>query len=111
LTKLEDFVGPAGQSRTGNHWHSSLIISQSTGVSADLQFRWFELSGELPLPIEQNETMVVTGNSYAYTVTCATVRGSAEPGSGFFTATTQELILFSAPNPNGVTRVLTYTRE
>jgi hypothetical protein len=56
LTKREDFVGPTGDTnRSLRSAQATLAISASTGVSADVRLYWFEPSGELPLPVEQNE--------------------------------------------------------
>ena len=111
LTKREDFVGPTGDTnRSLRRAQATLAISASTGVSADVQLYWFEPFGELPLPVGQNETVVVTGTSYAYTVTCATPRGSTAPGEVPFTATADEL-LWIYPTNDGATRVETFQRE
>lgn len=113
LTKREDFVGPGGSSSTTpNSAGRALVISASTGVSADLQIGWRERGGELPLWIEQNQTIVVTGTSYAYTVTCTTDTRevSTSPGSVSFTATMDQLIRIY-PITGGATRVETFERE
>ncbi|HEY3256677.1 MAG TPA: hypothetical protein VGJ91_22120 [Polyangiaceae bacterium] len=112
-TKREDFVGPGGSNSTiPNSVGRALVISASTGVSADLQITWQERGGELPLWIEQNQTIVVTGTSYAYTVTCTTDTQEAltAPGSVSFTATMDQLIRFY-PITGGATRVETFERE
>ena len=112
-TKREDFVGPGGSSSTTpNRPGLALVISASTGVSADLQISWQERGGELPLWSEQNQTIVVTGTSYAYTVTCTTDAQEVltMPGSVPFTATMDQLIRFY-PNTGGGTRVETFERE
>ena len=112
-TKREDFVGPGGSSSTiPNGPGRALVISASTGVSADLQISWLERGGELPLWIEQNQTIVVSGTSYAYAVTCTTdtQEVSTAPGSVFFTATMDQLIRFY-PIAGDATRVETFERE
>ena len=88
------------------------MIGASTGVSADLQISWLERGGELPLWIEQNQTIVVTGTSYAYTVTCTTdtQEVSTAPGSVSLTATMDQLIRIY-PITGGATRVETFERE
>jgi hypothetical protein len=110
-TKREDFVGPGGSRNTiPNSAAHALVISASTGVSADLQISWLERGGELPLWIEQNQTIVVTGTSYAYTVTCTTDTQEVAPASVSFTATMDQLILIY-PITGGATRVETFERE
>ena len=56
--------------------------------------------------------IVVTGTSYAYTVTCTTdtQEASTAPGSVSFTATMDQLIRFY-PLTGGATRVETFERE
>jgi hypothetical protein len=112
LTTREDFVGPGGSRSTIPNSGQSLVISASTGVSADLQLSWLERGGELPLWIEQNQTIVVTGTSYAYTVTCTTDRQevSSAPGAVSFTATMDQLIRI-LPISGGATRVETFERD
>jgi hypothetical protein len=110
LSKLEDFVGPGGGSRYPEHWRASLVVSTSTDVSAYLQFNWEEYDGELPTPVEQNETIVIAGTSYTYTVACTTARLGSESGTVSFTATRDQLIEIS-PRVDGITRVSTYTRD
>jgi hypothetical protein len=113
LIKREDFVSPGGSSSAiPNSAGRALVISASTGVSADLQISWQERGGELPLWIEQNQTIVATGTSYAYTVTCTTdtQEGSTAPGSVSFTATMDQLTRIY-PITGGATRVETFERE
>ena len=111
LTRIEDFVGASGSTNEPRRQKlGRLYISASTDSTADLQLAWLDNFGELPLPIEQNLSLVITGTSYAYTVTCSTARGLEAPGSTSFTASTNELILIF-PGPGGVTRVETFARE
>ena len=111
LSKVEYFIGPDGDSsRYLDQLWASLYVSASTDLGADLQIKWEWLDGELPIPVEQSQTIVITGTSYAYAVTCTTDRGSMEPGSIAFTATPNELV-WIVPGADGNTRVSTFTRE
>jgi len=111
LTEREDFVGPSGSSSvTSERAFAILAISASTGVTADLQISWRERGGELPLTVEQSQTIVVSGSAFAYTVTCSTELGYSDPGSLPFTATPDQLIWFHSYG-DAITRVDTYTRE
>jgi len=114
LTRIEDFVGATGRTNARPRPKlARLYISASTNFSADMQLTWLDDFGELPLPIEQNLTLVIAGTSYAYAVTCVTSRGLDAPGSTSFTASANELILIypGASAASGGTRVETFTRE
>ena len=91
----------------------TLAISASTRAGAELQIDREQVSGELPLPVHQNQTIVITGTSSAYTVTCTTGRGSPEAGAMSFTASPAELVWIYPPSgPSGsATRVATFTRD
>jgi len=111
LTKVEVFVGPDGDiSQYPDRLGATLAISASSNVGADLQLNWVWMMGELPRPVEQSQTIITAGTSYAYTVTCTTDRAATEPGSIAFTATTDELA-WIVPQADGNTRVSTFTRE
>lgn len=111
LTRREDFVGPgAATSVDPSGASSALVISASTGVSADLQISWLARGGELPHSDEETRTIVVTGTSYAYAVTCTTDVFAAASGSVSFTATMDQLICIY-PVTGGTTRVDTFERD
>ncbi|HEY0463235.1 MAG TPA: hypothetical protein VGC79_03455, partial [Polyangiaceae bacterium] len=111
LSNVEDYVAPGVmRSPLTSHRRSRIILSASTGLSAEMQINWMDVDGELPLPVEQNQSLLVTGTSYDYTVTCTTQRGSSAPGSLSFTANANELVQIH-PDFEGVTRVETFTRQ
>ena len=111
LSKREDFVGLDARSSARPHTaQGSLVISGSTDVGAELQLRWMEVFGELPIPVSLNETVTIAGTSYIYTVTCGLPVASAASGSISFTATANEL-LWIYPDANGGTLVDTFQRE
>ena len=111
LIRREVFVG-----RNGNRDKSviratrTLLVSASTGTSADLQLVWLENPGELPHLATQNQTLVVSGTSYDFTVTCSSELAFAQGGTLSFTATAHELIWIS-PASDGATYVDTFERQ
>jgi len=111
LTRHEVYVGRNGNTdRSVSRARSSLLISGSTGATADLQFTWLESTGELPRPFKQSQTLVVSGTSYTYTVTCSSELAFAQGGSLSFTATAGELIWIQSAS-DGATYVDTFERK
>ncbi|HEX2673506.1 MAG TPA: hypothetical protein VHM25_21640, partial [Polyangiaceae bacterium] len=112
LTRHEVFIGRNGNSdqRVSRMGGRTLLISASTGASADLQLSRLENLGELPDLVNESQTLVVSGTSYDYTVTCSSERDFAPAGTRHFTATADELIWISLVS-DGTTYVETFERE
>jgi hypothetical protein len=111
LTGREAFVArDSNSSGTRSQTSSTLVISASTGASADLQLVWMELSGELPHAVRESQSLVVSGTSYDYTITCPSQLASGGSSSLSFTATANELI-WIRPVSDTVTYVETFTRQ
>jgi len=110
LSKREGFVGSdAGTARRPYDASGTLVISGSTGLSADAQISWVEFIGELPLQIATNFTIMVRGTSFDYTLTCGNQLIRASSGSMPFTATANQLLWFY-PDASG-TLVDTFERQ
>ncbi|HET7541243.1 MAG TPA: hypothetical protein VFK05_15300 [Polyangiaceae bacterium] len=108
LSKREDYVGLAAVSNARPGAASAaLVISESTGGSAQAQLRWMDVIGELPYPVRLSEAITLRGTSYDYTVTCGLPAAS---GSMSFTATPNQL-LWIYPDSDGGTMVDTFQRQ